>query len=282
MRYANLDTEALFSPDALKCHPVQRATWIWLLAYCARQENGGRIAGCAEWKDRTWQQVCAVTRDEVHAECALWYWDAHDLVVRHYPLDKESEIVAKRCAATETNRSRWSGKALARASKVSKVRSASRSAYRSATRSPISPLSSTAASPQGGGIQPSMEVPKIEDVKSYASEIDLDGNQAESFHDHFTSNGWKVGGKTPMRDWKAALRNWKRRAKTNTETTSNGKPTAFTLKTKLEGLESRRKEIERCAHESAFGLEFSNPQDKRKHRDVCRQIADTKNKMAEL
>ncbi len=30
--------------------------------------------------------------------------------------------------------------------------------------------------------------------------------RAQKFIDHYTSNGWKVGGKAPMRDWKAAIR----------------------------------------------------------------------------
>lgn len=32
--------------------------------------------------------------------------------------------------------------------------------------------------------------------------------ESEKFVDHFTSNGWRVGGKTPMRCWKASVRNW--------------------------------------------------------------------------
>lgn len=32
-----------------------------------------------------------------------------------------------------------------------------------------------------------------------------------AFFDHFRSNGWKVGGKAPMKDWKCALNNWHRR-----------------------------------------------------------------------
>ena len=32
------------------------------------------------------------------------------------------------------------------------------------------------------------------------------------FYDHFTANGWMVGGKSKMKDWKAAARNWSRRA----------------------------------------------------------------------
>ena len=49
----------------------------------------------------------------------------------------------------------------------------------------------------------------FEEVKLYFKilEAPLD---AEYFFDHFESNGWKVGGKTPMRNWKAAARNWLR------------------------------------------------------------------------
>lgn len=36
-----------------------------------------------------------------------------------------------------------------------------------------------------------------------ATEID-----AQKFYNHFQSNGWLVGGKTKMKDWKAAARNW--------------------------------------------------------------------------
>jgi len=32
--------------------------------------------------------------------------------------------------------------------------------------------------------------------------------EAENFINHFTSNGWKVGGKTKMVCWKSAIRNW--------------------------------------------------------------------------
>jgi hypothetical protein len=37
---------------------------------------------------------------------------------------------------------------------------------------------------------------------------------AERFVDHYESNGWMVG-RTKMKDWKAAVRNWSRKEKTN-------------------------------------------------------------------
>ena len=50
--------------------------------------------------------------------------------------------------------------------------------------------------------------PTLEEVKAYCIER---GNSvdAQRFIDYYTSNGWKVG-KNPMKDWKAAVRNWER------------------------------------------------------------------------
>lgn len=54
--------------------------------------------------------------------------------------------------------------------------------------------------------------PTVEQVREYATKagINLD---AERFVDYYTANGWKVGGRTPMKDWQAAARNWARRDK---------------------------------------------------------------------
>lgn len=38
-------------------------------------------------------------------------------------------------------------------------------------------------------------------------------DDANSFFDHFESNGWKVGGRGAMKCWKAAVRNWMKRGK---------------------------------------------------------------------
>ena len=48
--------------------------------------------------------------------------------------------------------------------------------------------------------------PTLEEVKEYilANGYDVD---AERFINHYTSNGWMVG-RTKMKDWKAAIRNW--------------------------------------------------------------------------
>jgi hypothetical protein len=68
--------------------------------------------------------------------------------------------------------------------------------------------------------------PSVDDLAKYFSERNILANpklEAETFFDHYTSNGWKVGGKTPMKDWKSACRNWERR------NSSNNKPSTEEL-----------------------------------------------------
>lgn len=63
--------------------------------------------------------------------------------------------------------------------------------------------------------------PPLEEVTNYFLTIEGTKNDAEYFYDHFTANGWKVSGKSPMKDWQAAARIWMRR---NSEF-NNPKPT---------------------------------------------------------
>ena len=51
--------------------------------------------------------------------------------------------------------------------------------------------------------------PTVDQVRDYCTER---GNtiNPEAFVDHYTANGWRVG-KTPMKDWQAAIRTWEKR-----------------------------------------------------------------------
>lgn len=53
-----------------------------------------------------------------------------------------------------------------------------------------------------------MEVPTLLLVKDYFRERSFAESEAEKFYNYFESNGWKVGGKASMKDWRAAARNW--------------------------------------------------------------------------
>lgn len=50
--------------------------------------------------------------------------------------------------------------------------------------------------------------PSLQEVQTYFSENGHPPLEAQKFFNHFQSNGWRVGGKTPMRDWMAAASNW--------------------------------------------------------------------------
>jgi hypothetical protein len=54
--------------------------------------------------------------------------------------------------------------------------------------------------------------PSLEEVKDFFSENKSSLLEAEKYYNHFESNGWKVAGKTPMKNWKAAAKNWMIRA----------------------------------------------------------------------
>lgn len=50
--------------------------------------------------------------------------------------------------------------------------------------------------------------PELQNVIVFFKEKKATEIDAEKFYNHFQSNGWLVGGKSKMKDWKAAARNW--------------------------------------------------------------------------
>ena len=50
--------------------------------------------------------------------------------------------------------------------------------------------------------------PSLNEVIEFFKTENYPEIEAHKFFNHFESNGWKVGGKTPMKNWHAAARNW--------------------------------------------------------------------------
>ncbi len=96
MKWLNIEVATLRGPHYVGAEPVERATWLSLLGYCADQENGGVIRDCREWADRQWQQTCGVMRQEVNLTSFLYQWNGNDMVVKYYPVDAEVALAAKR------------------------------------------------------------------------------------------------------------------------------------------------------------------------------------------
>ena len=55
--------------------------------------------------------------------------------------------------------------------------------------------------------------PTLEEAQIYFLEKNFTEFEAQRFFNYFESNGWLVGGRTKMKDWKAAARNWMLNAK---------------------------------------------------------------------
>ena len=112
MEWINLHTSVLDSPEFIGADPVDRATWLCLMRYCAGQENGGVIGDAKAWSDRRWQQLARVTLREVKRTCPLWRWDADSLRVAFYNPDKEEEVRRLRSQASNAARARWNARTM--------------------------------------------------------------------------------------------------------------------------------------------------------------------------
>jgi hypothetical protein len=53
-----------------------------------------------------------------------------------------------------------------------------------------------------------VEKSKLEQVKEYFKFQNFTEFEAERFFNYYSSVGWLIGGKTKMKDWQAAARNW--------------------------------------------------------------------------
>lgn len=73
-------------------------------------------------------------------------------------------------------------------------------------------------------------------------------DEAEKFCDHFESNGWKVGGKTKMVSWKAAVRNWLKGNNNGQSQKSGQKLSAYERQVK------RNDELYRQSNECELGV----------------------------
>ena len=60
--------------------------------------------------------------------------------------------------------------------------------------------------------RPRFTPPSEDDAITYFCGQGSSAAEAKSFIDYYAANGWKVGGRSSMKDWQAAARNWLRRA----------------------------------------------------------------------
>ena len=203
MNWLNIEIRVIRSPEYIGSDPVERATWLNLLASCAEQENGGKIPGCGSWKDRQWQQTCGVTAQEVSVDSPLWQWDGADIVVWHYPCDKEAEVRAKREAGSKGGKSRVAKQA---AKQISSTASSSASSTASTERK-----GKEIEREEEGNVVP-FATPKFEDVMRFAKSqpIPISDECIEAFYDEMEALEWTYKGQACVKPtaWHARFRKW--------------------------------------------------------------------------
>ena len=143
------------------------------------------------------------------------------------PLDKfkqtQAKLLSKGVASVEQNTGALMNRRMFYLndlrSRVGKIGASKRLANASkASKQTLSPSSSISLSvslkdKRLGAFAP----PAQEEILAFMN----DKNQAQDFYDYYCSNGWKIGGKAPMKDWKAAARRWQRH---NQKPQTNGAP----------------------------------------------------------
>ena len=152
MPAVHVPTTLLASPDFLMVTAASRGYWIALLGFCARAENGGRVAGAAKWAEAQWAIVLGSGGSravvDVLATEGLCEWSSGTLIVSGYPTDAERVYRAQRSGGRKGAAERWSGGPPKTRDKMRSDRMGSDPIRLTPTGSPIrSPIRSPTGSP---------------------------------------------------------------------------------------------------------------------------------------
>lgn len=96
MRYFRTECISVDGPEFSESEFGQIGAWVYLMNYCAAQENGGCIKGAKGRKDAFFDRSLKVSRTILEQESQLWTWTGEDLLVRFYSLEAEQSYQEKR------------------------------------------------------------------------------------------------------------------------------------------------------------------------------------------
>ncbi len=82
-------------------------------------------------------------------------------------------------------------------------------------------------------VEKSKPIATLEEIHAYFLAQNSTQIEAQKFYNYFQSNGWKVGGKTPMKDWQASARNWILNVPRFNPQTQHKEPTPGNLSTNI-------------------------------------------------
>jgi hypothetical protein len=96
MRYFITERVDVDGPEFSESGFEQIGAWVYLMSYCAAQENGGRVEGAKGRRDAFFDRSLKVSRTILEQESQLWTWTEEDLLVHFYSLEAEQNYQKKR------------------------------------------------------------------------------------------------------------------------------------------------------------------------------------------
>lgn len=207
MKYLGILTSARTAPEFVGAEPVQRATWLCLMLFCAEHETGGVVEGCKQWCDRRWMQTCGVTKAEVMVESTLFHFLGNDLTVWGYQVDYEAGILARREA----------GRKGGLRSVAVRLKRRNEAQVEAVLERPFERKDRIGGIGYdgGGGHAHAGEVvtlsgmkaspPTLDEVLIHAGVVGMTDAQAREFFDFWTGAEWTRMNGVPLRNWKAAM-----------------------------------------------------------------------------
>lgn len=104
MTYLHIHIPIITEEAFLHASREELGTWLLLQAYCATQENAGRIRNCRNWAPSSWY---AIIRSDRPAESPIWIWHDDDLVIVGYDLENQKRAQKMRKGGKLGAKRRW-------------------------------------------------------------------------------------------------------------------------------------------------------------------------------
>jgi hypothetical protein len=189
------------SDEALRCCPLDaRGLWIDLIAIMAKSESHGYLLiGGKPATSEQLARISGVSTERV--EELLGQLESAGV----FSKDNNGSIYSRKMVREEGGRKSARERLLrfrnANETQVKRLRNANETG-----QSPESRVQR---------LESERKRPSRADWLSYAKEIIWDAKDADSAFDYYESNGWRVGGKAPVKDWQACARNCQRRSQQN-------------------------------------------------------------------
>jgi hypothetical protein len=194
------------SDEALRgCSPAARGLWVDMICLMAKSKRHGYLL--AGDKPMGAEHIARIFGESLETTSGLLVELAQAGV---YSVDEDC-IFSRRMVKDERGRK-------SNRDRILRWRNASVTKVKQSCNENVTPQSLEARSQRLDIKREKAQVrPTLTEWSDYAKSIGWVGKDVQSAFDHYEANGWKVGGKAPVKNWQAAARNCFRRNQTTNQ-----------------------------------------------------------------